>query len=111
YGYRYQVGNAVNLAIGQGDTLTTPLQMAQAYAALANGGKIYQPQVAKAIMSPDGKLLKTFKKVRTGKLPVSPQVQDYLRDAFKNTTVDGTGRPPFEGFPLKKIGGVATKTG
>ncbi len=111
YGYRYQVGNAVNLAIGQGDTLTTPLQMAQAYAALANGGRIFQPQVAKAIMSPEGKVVKTFKKVRTGTLPVSTPVQDYLRQAFKDTTVKGTGAPPFAGFPLKKVGGIASKTG
>ena len=50
-----------NLAIGQGDTAVTPLQLAQAYAALANGGTLYQPQVAKAIMSPSGKVVKELK--------------------------------------------------
>jgi penicillin-binding protein 2 len=111
YGYRYQIGDAANTAIGQGDTLITPLQLAQAYAALANGGTIYRPQVAKAIMSPQGKVVKTFKPVKAGKLPVSKSVQDYLRSAFKNTTVDGTGAGAFTNFPLGKIGGVATKTG
>lgn len=111
YGYRYQVGDAANTAIGQGDTLITPLQLAQAYGALANGGTIYQPQVGKAIMSPEGKVVKTFKPVKTGKLPVSRAVQDYLRSAFKNTTVDGTAKGAFLGFPLGKVGGIATKTG
>ena len=44
----------MNFAIGQGDTMVTPLQLARAYAALSNGGKPTQPQVAKAIVSADG---------------------------------------------------------
>ena len=111
YGYRYQVGDAANLAIGQGDTAITPLQLAQAYAALANGGTVYQPQVAKAIMSPQGKVVKELKPVKTGRLPVSRSVQDYLRSAFKGTTTSGTAAGAFTGFPLGKIGGIGTKTG
>ena len=43
--------------------LATPLQMAMAYAALVNGGKVYSPRVAKAITSPDGTLVKAIKPV------------------------------------------------
>ena len=53
-GYAYRAGDAVNFAIGQGDTIVTPLQLARAYAALSNGGTLYEPRVAKAIVSPDG---------------------------------------------------------
>ena len=51
-GYAYRAGDAVNFAIGQGDTIVTPLQLARAYAALANGGTLYAPRVGKAIVSP-----------------------------------------------------------
>lgn len=107
----YQVGDAVNLAIGQGDTAITPLQLAQAYAALADGGTIFQPQVAKAILSPTGKVLKVFKPKKTGTLPISPAIQAYLRAAFAQTSVSGTGAYPFTGFPLAAVGGIASKTG
>jgi penicillin-binding protein 2 len=109
-GTPYQVGDELNLAIGQGDTLVTPLQMAQAYAALANGGTIYQPQVAAAMVSPTGTVTQIAPKV-TGRIPVSQDVQNYLRDAFASTTTAGTAAPAFAGFPLAAVGGVATKTG
>ncbi len=44
-GYAYRAGDAVNFAIGQGDTIVTPLQLARAYGALANGGTLYAPRV------------------------------------------------------------------
>ena len=66
-GFDYRAGDAVNFAIGQGDTMVTPLQLARAYGALANGGTLYEPRVAKAIVSPDGKVIKRIKpKVAAG---------------------------------------------
>ena len=60
-GFNYRAGDAVNFVIGQGDTMVTPLQLARAYGALSNGGKLMAPQVAKAVVSPDGKLIKKIK--------------------------------------------------
>jgi penicillin-binding protein 2 len=57
-GNHYRAGDAVNFAIGQGDTMVTPLQLARAYGALSNGGTLYEPRVAKAIVSPDGTVLR-----------------------------------------------------
>jgi penicillin-binding protein 2 len=50
-------GDAVNLSIGQGELLVTPLQLAVAYAALANGGTIVQPHLAAAVLSARGRVL------------------------------------------------------
>ena len=53
-GALYLPGDAVNFIIGQGETLTTPLKMAQIYAAIGNGGTLWTPQVGKAVVSPTG---------------------------------------------------------
>jgi penicillin-binding protein 2 len=108
----FRIGDAVNLSIGQGDTVVTPLQVAQAYAAVANGGTIYQPQVAKGIVGSDGKVVSVLKPTVTGKLPVSKANLKFLRDAFSEVTSRpyGTGYNAFRGFPLAQIP-VAAKTG
>lgn len=56
-------GFVVNMAIGQGDLSVTPLQLAVAYSAIANGGTIYKPQLVKEIQDDTGQPLKVFPKV------------------------------------------------
>ena len=70
-GYAYRAGDAVNFAIGQGDTIVTPLQLARAYAAIANGGTLWEPRVGKAIVSPDGEVIRRIppSKARHGRRP------------------------------------------
>ncbi len=108
----FRGGDSVNLAIGQGDTVVTPLQVATAYSALANGGTIWQPQVAKGLVASDGKVVSVFKPKKTGTLPVSKANMAFLRMAFSEVTSKpyGTGYNPFKGFPLNQIP-VAAKTG
>lgn len=108
----FRGGDSVNLAIGQGDTVVTPLQVAQAYSALANGGTIFQPQIAKGLIGPDGKVVKVFQPVKSGTLPVSQANLAFLRYAFSEVTKEpyGTGYYPFRGFPLDQIP-IAAKTG
>lgn len=67
----WHAGETIPLSIGQGFNLVTPLQLANAYAALANGGILYRPHIVKQIESPDGSILKSFPPVKTGLLPVS----------------------------------------
>jgi penicillin-binding protein 2 len=111
-GDQYRAGDAVNLAIGQGDTVATPLQVTQAYASLANGGTIWQPQVAKGVVSSSGKVVSLIKPKKMGTLPVSKSNLAFLRDAFSRVTSDpkGTGYNPFKGFPLDQVP-IAAKTG
>lgn len=109
-GYQWRAGDALNAAIGQGDTAVTPLQMAMVYAAVANGGTVYQPQVAKAIVSPSGEVVKNFDPVVKSEVDVPKKTLKFLRNSLPGVTTDGSGETPFAGFPLKKIP-VASKTG
>jgi penicillin-binding protein 2 len=98
-GDQYKVGDALNTAIGQGRTLTTPLQVAVAYAAIANGGTVVTPHLTEgAGTSPR----------RT--VDADPATLDYIRRALASTTVDGTASGVFAGFPLDRYP-VAAKTG
>ena len=108
-GFEYRAGDAVNFSIGQGDTVVTPLQLARAYAALVNGGKLYEPRVAKAIVSPDGELRKRIEPVVQAEVPVKQDLLDYIDDALRTVTTDGTMAWRMEGFPGQLE--VRSKTG
>jgi penicillin-binding protein 2 len=108
-------GDSVQLAIGQGDVLVTPLQMARLYALIANGGKLVQPHLVSQIEepSPNGQAPVVVRTVR----PKPPRdigldsnnvrvVQEGLTDAAQNGTY-GTSAAVFGAFPV----GIAGKTG
>jgi len=109
-GYQWRAGDALNAAIGQGDTVVTPLQMAMIYAAVANGGNLYQPQVAKGVISADGTVSEEFEPILKGKVDVPKKAIKFLQKSLPGVTTDGSGKTPFLGFPLRKIP-VASKTG
>lgn len=109
-GGRYRAGDALNVSVGQGDTAVTPIQMAVAYAAIANGGTRWRPQVAKGTISADGVTTRRFDPVADGTVDVPSNVLDYLRSALTRAPRSGTSAAAFAGFPLDQIP-VAGKTG
>jgi len=110
-GYVYRGGDAVLFAIGQGDALVTPLQLAVAYAAVANGGTVFAPQLAKAVMSPTGQVLRTFEPRPVRQLPADPSTLAFIRDALADVTgPEGTAGGAYAGFPFDTLK-VAGKTG
>jgi penicillin-binding protein 2 len=109
-GYAYRAGDAANFAIGQGDTIVTPLQLARAYAALSNGGTLYAPTIAKALVSPDGEVLQRFAPRRTGSVHVPQKDLDYIDKALEGVTRVGTMAWKMGGFPLDDVT-VRSKTG
>ncbi|MGB3762311.1 MAG: penicillin-binding transpeptidase domain-containing protein, partial [Ornithinimicrobium sp.] len=109
-GGQYRAGDAVNFAIGQGDTAVTPVQLATAYAAIANGGTLWTPQVAAGTQRADGTVVETFDPVARGRTFLQPDTLKIVRDGLAGVNTDGTGAPAFTGFDLEAYP-VAGKTG
>jgi penicillin-binding protein 2 len=109
-GWRFNPGLQLIEDIGQGSVLVSPLQLAVAYSALANGGTVFEPRVGKAILSPAGKVIKRLKAPVRGHLPISQTDLDYIRNAMYQVPVTGTAATAFQGFPQGKVR-VGGKTG
>jgi penicillin-binding protein 2 len=103
-------GQAVIAAIGQGYVAVSPLQLADAYVALANGGTLYQPRIGEALLGPTGKVVRRIRPVVAGHLPVAKSTLAYIRSALAGVVTSGTAASAFGGFPLSKVC-VAGKTG
>ncbi len=82
YGIPWQEGETLSCAIGQGFFLVTPLQMAVATSAVANGGIIYRPQIVRRIEDTDGRVIKEFVPTSKGHLPVSSETLSILKDGL-----------------------------
>ncbi len=107
-GDKIRAGDAVNYAIGQGDTVVTPLKLAQMYAAIANGGTIWQMLVGKAIVKTDGTVIKTMTPKKLGTLPVAASTLKFLHGALREVVISGTGAGVFAGFPIEVSGKTGT---
>jgi len=78
-------GEVFQSGIGQGYDVVTPIQLINAYAALANGGKLYRPQVVREVIGPDGTVITPFKPDLIRKLPVSQKTLRAMRLAARST--------------------------
>jgi penicillin-binding protein 2 len=107
-GDKIRAGDAVNFSIGQGDTVVTPLKLTQMYAAIANGGTIWQALVAKAIVKTDGTVVQTFTPKKLGTVNTAPSTLAFLRSALREVVVSGTGAGVFAGFPIEISGKTGT---
>jgi penicillin-binding protein 2 len=110
-GWVWEPGQAAIAAIGQGYVTTTPIQLADAYAALANGGTLYSPRIGEALISPvTGQVVQKINPPVIRHLPVSGQTLSYIRGALAGVVTQGTAAGAFSGFPLSQVC-VAGKTG
>jgi len=105
----WSVGDGIQLATGQGDLQTNPLQMAIAYAALGNGGTVVTPHVGKELTDAAGRVLREFGPKPQRQVKIAPgtrtAILEGLHDAAQGP--EGTSYGIFGNFPVP----VAGKTG
>ena len=112
----WRVGDTLNIAIGQGDMAATPLQLANALSAFANGGKLYASNIAKAVKNPvTGETESDYTSRIIRRLYMPSQISDPILEGmvgvteFRSFNYSGTATDAFAGFPSNWT--VAGKTG
>jgi penicillin-binding protein 2 len=105
----WSVGDNINLSVGQGDLLADPLQMAVAYAAIANGGRVLRPRLGLRIEDATGRVLQELDAPTARRVNIKPEYRQAIMEGLYGAAnaPGGTSTPVFEGFPIP----VAGKTG
>lgn len=95
----FRVGHTLNAAVGQGNVTTTPLQLAMLYATIANGGRLYLPQIVESVESPDGKTVVHYPPQLRRRVQVSDQTLSLVRAALRGVVAEpgGTAHEAWDG--------------
>ncbi len=112
FGGVWRGGDAINMSIGQGDVLTTPLQILSSYQAIANDGVLLRPTVGRELRDVDGELVRAIEPEVLSVLSLSPSELAAVQRGLERVIMapGGTAVRAFAGFPLSEIP-VAGKTG
>ncbi len=101
-------GDTVNLGIGQGDLLVTPMQLVDAYAGIANGGDVMKPHVLFKVLGADGKTVIKSQPQVAFHTSTSASHLSTLKSALVLVTQSGTAKGAFRGFPITVAGKSGT---
>jgi penicillin-binding protein 2 len=106
----WSVGDNENLAVGQGDVQATPLQLAVAYSALANGGTIIRPHIGLDVQNPDGTVLQKINPAPARHIPINPFYLDTIRAGLRAAAsqAGGTSYDVMGNFPEQVYGKTGT---
>jgi penicillin-binding protein 2 len=101
----YNLGDNVNLAVGQGDFLATPLQMATAYSAIANGGRVVKPHLGSSVEDNQGRLVQRLSHGAARKVSLPTTDLDAIRTGLHEaaSTAGGTSASVFTGWPQGQL--------
>jgi penicillin-binding protein 2 len=105
----WSVGDNINLSVGQGDLQANPLQLAVAYAAVANGGKVLRPRLGQRIENSLGQAEQNLRATTARQLKIDPANASAIMEGLNGAAngPGGTSSTVFEGFPIP----IAGKTG
>jgi penicillin-binding protein 2 len=106
----WSAGDNINLAVGQGDLQADPLQMAVAYAALGNGGKVLRPHVAEQVESVTGKVLEEIRPAPRRQIQIADRTRSTIMSGLTRAAMEngGTSYPIFGNFPFPDAGKTGT---
>jgi penicillin-binding protein 2 len=106
----WRAGDNVNMAIGQGETVVTPLQLAVSYATFANGGTVWEPRLGARVLEQDGTVVRDVPSVSRRKVDLPPAVRNPILGGLRGAITDsnGTAHGAFFGFGAFPVAG---KTG
>jgi penicillin-binding protein 2 len=106
YGDQWYDGEILNVAIGQGHVLVTPLQLANYVGAIATGGTRYQPYLVDEVRTPDGKVVMKHQPTPLPPIPAKPETWKALQQGMRQAVVTDEGTPhlPMLGFPIPTAG-------
>jgi penicillin-binding protein 2 len=105
-GESWYLGDTYHMAIGQGDVLVTPLQIANATCAIANGGKLYKPRVVNSILDANGNTKTSYQSEVINNQVVSPETIDIVKRGMRETVTAGSAKS-LNSLPVE----IAGKTG
>ncbi|MXX48344.1 MAG: penicillin-binding protein 2 [Chloroflexi bacterium] len=108
FGEEWRDGDTYNMAIGQGFITVTPLQMAVATAAIANGGTVLEPRVVRELIDTNGKVVQPWQPSVRNQIDVDPEILRIVREGMALCTLMGTCHDALVELPEMLIGG---KTG
>jgi penicillin-binding protein 2 len=109
-GRPWSVGDNINLAVGQGDVQVTPLQLAVAYSAVANGGSVVRPHLGLEVDSPEGTVLQKISPPPSRHLNIDPLYLDTIRLGLREAASlqGGTSADVMGDFPQQVYGKTGT---
>jgi penicillin-binding protein 2 len=109
-GRPWSIGDNINLAVGQGDVQVTPLQLAVAYSAIANGGKVVRPHIGLDVQQADGTVLQRINPAPARSLNINPLYLETIRAGLRAAASQpgGTSADVMGTFPEQVYGKTGT---
>jgi len=115
---RWFIGDNVNTAIGQGETVVTPLQLCMEYATFANGGRLYQARIAGQVTTPNdptGAAPFQLPPVTKSEMALPPEIRDPIQQGLRGVVASGSGTASgaftgYSGMPVAGKTGTAQQT-